>query len=60
MDVLLWISNKKMPHELNRFLPLIGTKPLAVGWGVGWNKTKPLTIRGRNPLRKFPGVMHFH
>lgn len=26
MDVLLWSSNKKMPQELNPFLPLIGTK----------------------------------
>lgn len=35
MDVLFWISNKKMPHELNPCLQLMGTKALATGWHVG-------------------------
>lgn len=34
MDVLLWISNKKMPHQAEPCPQLVGTKPWAgPGWG---------------------------
>lgn len=48
MDVLLWISNKKMPQKLNRACSL-GQSP-----GLGWDKAESPCVPGREHLRISP------